>query len=206
MSLERTASAQPASLVPGAPDAPKSSAWLEAERLFAQRPTALPEAAAAVVVVKRSRVALAKPGAAAPGPDKVATAESQTGAPRVFRLVGTRTDAAAQPEPAAPVPQAGPMPRRRLPGAARRSGPVVVRMVSAPARPPAPLPTRDEPTAAAPVPGSRALAESLAAVTPILAAIQTARAFRFIDEHCAAEWRRLSQAADRLMAEIRRGG
>lgn len=204
-SLQSNTPGHATSFAPAAPDAPKSSAWLEAEREFAQRPPALPAATAAVVVVKRSRVTVPNPGPATPGPDAPASAEPQASAPRVFRLVDSRPD--AQPQQPVPPPRAvrtGPMPRRRLPGADKRPGPLV-RVVSAPSELRAPS-AAHEAAAEAPVPGSRALAERLAEVTPILAAIQTARSFRFIDERCAPEWRRLSEAADRLMRQIGRGG
>lgn len=193
MSLDRTLAARPRPFQPDGPAVPKSAAWLAAEHVFEERQQPLPAATAAVVTVKRRRAVLQPAGPAGTAAEAAPALSFEALEPRVFRLQGARSEA---PEPAA-APTGAPRQqarKRRLAGSGRRPGPVAHIVV--------------EPLApqAGPVLRSRALTERLAEVGPILDAIRSARAFRFIDERSEPEWQRLSRAAARLLEQITRHG
>jgi hypothetical protein len=67
------------------------------------------------------------------------------------------------------------------------------------APPPPPPPSRRPPDAAA----WQALAAELAALAPVLAAIERAQAWRFMPDDHGAEWQRLQQRAEALARQIR---
>lgn len=172
--------------------APASAARRAAEALFAAEPQdAAPAprpAVAAQVIVRRSRL---PPGMPRPGTDAAAHPAADPSPPakdpRVFRLVQ------ALPTPdAGPAPDATPGPSR--PRRARRASPE---------RRPGPV-THVLTIAPRPWPSGRAadLAMQLSRVAPVLAEIERAQAFQFMDPQHDAPWQRLLQAAAVLAVEL----
>lgn len=181
--------------------APASAARRAAEALFAAEPqdaaSAPRPAVPAQVIVRRSRLPPGTPrhgtdgaegadAAAQPATDPSPPAKD----PRVFRLV--------QALPALPAPDAGPAPdappvpsrprRARRASPDRRPGPVTHVLTIAPR----------------PLPSGRAadLAMQLSRVAPVLAEIERAQAFQFMDPQHEAPWQRLLQAAAVLAVEL----
>ena len=169
-----------------------SAARLAAEAVFSA-PAVLPgsQGPAPLVIVKRARRVLPLPADAAPTaglPD----AQPDKG-PRIFRLPtpGPAMPAVQEPVPAAQATVAPVLRRRRRPDD-RRPGPVL-QLVA----PPPPPPRKPEPA------DWLALADELAALAPVLAAIERAQAFRFMPDDHGAEWQALQQQAEALAKQIR---
>lgn len=156
-----------------------------------QRPA--PAGAAPLVIVKRARRALPLPAAGAPPAVGVPDPALDKG-PRVFRLTTpvAASSAANETLPAASTAGASPVLRRRRRPDDHRPGPVL-QLVA----PPPPPPARPTPAA------WQALADELAALAPVLAAIERAQAFQFLPDDHGAEWQRLQQQAEALAKQIR---
>lgn len=167
-----------------------SAARLAAEALFGG-PTLRParQEAAPLVIVKRTR--RAEPPPTADAPPAAGRAESHPGqGPRVFRLPAPDPAVAAAREAE---PHGVALPRRRRRPDDHRPGPVL--QVLAPPPPPSARPT---PAA------WQALADELAALAPVLAAIERAQAFQFRPDDQGDAWQRLQQQAQALAQELRR--
>lgn len=180
------------------PRKPASDARRAAEALFSAEPrqpaSASRAAAPAQVIVRRSRLPQgmtrhAAVDTAAPAADLAPPAKD----PRVFRLVP-----ATPARGATPLPDAAPAAARpRRGGRAspdRRPGPVT-RLLEAVARP----------VSGASTPARAAeLAAQLSRVAPVLAEIERARAFTFLDDRHEPDWQRLLQRAAALARELGR--
>ena len=150
-----------------------------------------PQGPAPLVIVKRARRVLPPPADATPTAGEP-EAQPDKG-PRIFRLPtpGPATPAAPEPVPAVQASLAPVLRRRRRPDD-RRPGPVL-QLVA----PPPPPPRKPDPA------DWQALADELAALAPVLAAIERAQAFQFMPDDHGAEWQRLQQQAEALARQIR---
>lgn len=200
----------PGSAINGLDASPVSASWQAAEAAFAAPQTSPPPPSQALVIVRRSRGALLAPAAPAalPGPDAVGP-EADGKGPRVFRVEAALAPRSAEPMDADPaLPQGHPaaltlstspaahvLSRSRQVAADKAPGPVVhvVHVVH----------TRQlQREIETPAQRISTLTAQLAAVGPVLEAIQRAQSFCFIDEGSAKAWQQLSQQADEIAAAI----
>jgi hypothetical protein len=185
--------------------APISAARLAAEAAFSSPQFSSIQNQQAQITVRRARILTHAEAPVAEGRSGTEAAVRKD--PRVFRIATTPTLQALPAEPA-PDSERGPVanvltiqrrPRKRNFEANKRPGPVVVLVQQQPALQPKPQP----PEQAVEAMDSQTLTTSLDRFTPIMAAIQKAQSFRFMDDGTAPQWQRLSQRADELLTQLR---
>lgn len=179
--------------------APPSAARLAAEAAFAGPTFSLIQNGQTQITVRRARsfARAERPAEVSPAAAEQPVAKG----PRVFRIDSARVhatvsaEAALQPPPVQITDTQPLTPKnRRRRAQEQRSGPVV--LVQVPAKPPTA-------TAASPALRSKILVAGLARVTPILAAIEEAQAFQFIDNRFESHYQRLSRQADLLLNQLK---
>lgn len=184
-----------------------SASWQAAEAAFAAPQTSPLPPSQALVIVRRSRGGLLAPAAPAalPGPDAVGS-ETDGKGPRVFRVeaaLAPRSAGLMDADPALPQghpaaltlstsPAAHVLSRSRQAAADKAPGPVRHVVHTRPVQREIETPAQRIST----------LTAQLAAVGPVLDAIQRAQSFCFIDAGSAKAWQQLSQQADEIAAAI----
>lgn len=186
------------------PEAPFSAARLAAEAAFSQSPSLLsPPPNEPLVIVRRAKAIAALVPCAMPALAAHPGTDVDRKQPRVFRVMPAQDGRAEWSEQSADsvLPDASVTLNRRQRNAARKKPGPVLRLYQSP------VAQQTEAPAAAPASAQLdapdRLAEQLALVDVVLASIGRAQSFRLQDEPADLEWRRLTQRADTLLAQLR---
>lgn len=183
--------------------APPSAARLAAEAAFAGPASRVIQNVQTQITLRRARSIVR-----AEQPAEVSTAVAEQPAAkgsRVFRIDSARGHASvpteqapqARPDQKTDTPPLLPKTRRRR-APEQRPGPVVL-VVQKPATPRPLFATAAVP----PAPTSKTLAARLDQVTPVLAAIEKAQSFHFVDSRFENQYQRLSDQADLLLNQLK---